>query len=140
MNGITIRGSGNISINDAHIQAHGGNINNGPSALKVKIMIPLHTTLDFQETTGDISVGDTHGQVNIQCVGDSKVKLGDIASLQASIQGSAKLIAQKITGSMSATVQGSGRVVVFGKASSASLQVQGSGSIEIDHVDQRPMF
>lgn len=154
--GISSNGMGNIVVGGNVFI--GGNQGNSGSGLEIVIKVPSKTSIDIDNVHGDVTIGDTDGRVTASVAG-SALRLGRVADVSLTLQGSGKIRADAVNGyatvlvlgsgktviedgimpALIANVQGSGSVRVGGTAETAQISVQGSGAVTIMHVRQTPL-
>lgn len=164
--GVTIIGSGvqigGISVASVNIGNNisivGGNINVGGPELSILVKLPRQTNVELSDVNGEVSLGNTEGNLDVSIGGTCKVVAGRIKKLTGRISGSGKIHADYVQGNVKCRIGGSGKVDISGgnidelevsisgsgkaeinaTAQNADLDVSGSGQIYVQHVVNKP--
>lgn len=150
-----------ISIGGSSMVFHGGGMRfsrGGSLRPKVTITVTKGTKVSIDDVSGEVSIGDTDGAVEITASGQREITAGKVAEavinvsgqVEVKIESVSKALVASATGqskitakggsveNLSATAVGQSRVRFNGNAKNATLTATGQSTISVRHVDNRP--
>ena len=127
------------------------------SALRLELTLPAGLPLGIDAFLGELEIGDTRGPVILSLAGGN-ARIGRVHAATLKIEGTGKIIAERVDGPLSIEVDGSGAVsvgdgampslsitangtadiAVGGKAETADIDANGVADIRIEHVEASP--
>lgn len=148
------RGRGNISIrtNGSSINISNGSIiidgvnisGDGCEDIrlhKLSISVPVGTSVDVADISGDVSIGDTYGILQACAEGSNSITVGRVKSAALVVSGTGSIQAEEVTGSLMTEVSGMGHIIVKGgKVTSLNVSVSGTGQVQIGGQSETAML
>lgn len=111
---------GALNIREGYVDGEIGDIAEGDIAL---------------HGSGDLTVGDVAGALDVKIHGSGDFKAGAAAALSAAIHGSGDVETGNIASAVAASIHGSGDVTVGDIRGAVTISVHGSGDVKAAHVD-----
>ncbi len=103
----------------------------GSEPARLTIQVPLGTSIEATGQLGDISIGDTHGQLIIDNEGSGNARIGKVTSAEIKISGSGDIVVAEVgEGTLVVNLSGSGDVTIAtGEVQAANITSSGSGDV-----------
>ncbi|MDF1496989.1 MAG: DUF2807 domain-containing protein [Patescibacteria group bacterium] len=159
--GIHLGDSFNVSISESSVssvQIGGSTSASKKRFLRITIHVPIGTRLAIHEVDGNITIGDTYGEVRLSTAGTNHTTIGRIGDLELVKSGVGDVFVESVQGNctiknkgvgsvtvrdgevamLHAKVSGTGPIQYKGTATNAKLIIKGVGGIEVTHVTNEP--
>jgi hypothetical protein len=149
--GSMVASSGNVTVESGD--------DSNELAVTVSLKVPHGANVRLNGSIGDVRIGDTDGELSVDCSGAGKIRCGSIRAASLEVLGSTKIHISSVNGPLSAKMTGSGKIKVKsgrvtalsvqntgsgdfdlnGEADTATLSVTGSGNINVARVNSKPV-
>jgi hypothetical protein len=101
---------------------------NKPAQLQVHIAVPRGTPIDIDETSGNVTIGNSMGPLKFSVQGYTESTVGNVTSAKLEMAGAGKLTVGHVYGPVEIETAGSGNIRI-GDAARVKAEIAGSGSI-----------
>ncbi len=130
------------------------------AAAKIIVIVPRRTPVTVTDVNGDVSIGDTEGQVTVASSGVNDVTIGKVRDASLTAESVGSIYVKKVDGLLTVTTNGVGKVriddgdvskitasatsvggIAFnGVAQNAELRASGVGGIDVHRVVNTPFM
>lgn len=104
-----------------------------PSQLMIHVAVPRGSSVDVDETAGNVTIGNTMGKLKFSVQGYTESSVGNVSEADLDMAGSGKLTVGNIAGAAKIDTAGSGNIRV-GDVGQVNADIAGSGSISAGNI------
>lgn len=104
-----------------------------PSQLMIHIAVPRGSAVDIDETSGNVTIGNTMGKLKFSVQGHTDSSVGNVSEADLDMAGSGKLTVGNVAGLANIDTAGSGNIRI-GDVGKVNADIAGSGSITVGNV------
>lgn len=104
-----------------------------PSQLMIHVAVPRGSSVDVDETAGNVTIGNTMGKLKFSVQGYTESSVGNVSEADLDMAGSGKLAVGNVAGLAKIDTAGSGNIRV-GDAGKVNADIAGSGSISVGNI------